>query len=41
MLLDIIKKGIDNITLEDIEMLFNAGIATVKVADNELLFINE
>lgn len=41
MLLDIIKKGIDNITLEDIEMLFNTEITTVKVADNELLFINE
>ncbi len=41
MLLDIIKKGIDNITVEDIEMLYNTGIATIKVADNELLFVNE
>lgn len=41
MLLDIIKKGIENITLQDIDNLFSNGIATVKNSDNELVFIQE
>lgn len=42
MLLEIIKKSIDNITLEEIEMLYNTyKVATIKVADNQLTFIQE
>lgn len=41
MLLDIIKKGIENITLQDIDNLFQNGIATIKNSDNELVFIQE
>lgn len=42
MLLDIIKKGIDNITINDLEMLYNAyNIATIRVANNELVFVQE
>lgn len=42
MLLDIIKKGIDNITINDLEMLFNTyNIATIKSSGNELVFIQE
>lgn len=38
----IIKKSIKDITLADVENLYNSfGIATIRVADNELLFVNE
>ena len=38
----IIKKSIKDITLADVEVLYNSfGIATIKVADNQLAFIKE
>lgn len=42
MLKNIIKKDIASITLQDLENLYNTyNVATIKVADNELLFVNE
>ena len=41
MLLDIIKKSIEDITLNELEYLYSLGIATIKVADNKLLFVQE
>ena len=41
MFCDIIKKSIDNITLDELDMLYNARIATVKIANNQLAFILE
>lgn len=42
MLLEIIKKGIDKVTLDELTTLYNTKkIATIKVADNKLLFIYE
>jgi len=42
MLVNIIKKDIASITLEDLENLYNTyNVATVKVAENQLEFIQE
>ena len=42
MLLELLKeKSIESLTLEDVEKLFNAGIATIKVAHNQIAFIQE
>jgi hypothetical protein len=41
MLKTIIKKALITSHFEDIEMLFNAGIATINVAENQLEFIKE
>lgn len=42
MLLEIIKKGIDKVTHDELTTLYNTEkIATIKVADNELVFTQE
>lgn len=42
MLENIIKKDIASITLQDLENLYNTyNVATVKIADNQLAFIQE
>lgn len=42
MLENIIKKDIASITLEDLDNLYNTyNVATIKVADNKLLFVCE
>lgn len=41
-MLEIIKKGIANVTIEELETLYNTeNIATIKVSDNKLVFIQE
>lgn len=42
MLVNIIKKSIEDITLEELYQLYNnQNIATIKVNDNQLEFIQE
>lgn len=42
MIENIIKKDIASITLEDLDNLYNTyNVATIKVADNELIFTQE
>lgn len=42
MIENIIKKNIASITLEDLDNLYNTyNVATIKVADNELVFTQE
>lgn len=42
MIENIIKKDIASITLEDLDNLYNTyNVATIKVADNELVFTQE